>query len=112
MTIANDWVTVATLVGAGAVTILARASFVIWGEKLSVPPWFTRSLKYVAAAVLPALVMPEVLFRGIAAGEMLNTYRIAAAVVALIVAWRSRNLVATLAVGMAALWALQWWRPW
>jgi branched-subunit amino acid transport protein len=112
MTIANDWVTLATLLGAGAVTILARASFVIWGEKLSVPPWFSRALKFVAAAVLPALVMPEVLFRGIAATEMLNTYRIAAAVIALIVAWRTRNLLATLAAGMVALWALQWWRPW
>jgi branched-subunit amino acid transport protein len=112
MTIANDWVTVATLVGAGVVTIVARASFVIWGEKLSVPPWFTRSLKYVAAAVLPALVMPEVLFRGIASGDMVNTYRIAAAVIALLVAWRTRHLLATLLVGMAALWALQWLKPW
>jgi branched-subunit amino acid transport protein len=111
MTIVNDGLTIATIVACGVVTLLVRASFVIWHTKLSVPPWFTRSLKFVAAAVLPALVMPEVLFRGAAAGDVVNYYRIIAAALALIVAWRSRHLLATLVVGMIALWVLQWLKP-
>jgi branched-subunit amino acid transport protein len=110
--IANDWITAATIIGGGVVTVLARASFVMWHDKLTVPPWFTRGLKFVAAAVLPALVMPEVLFRGAPEGEMLNTWRIAAAVIAMLVAWRTRNLLATLIVGMLVLWALQWMKLW
>jgi branched-subunit amino acid transport protein len=109
--ITNDWQTVATIVICGGVTLLVRASFVIWHTKLAVPPWFTRSLKFVAAAVLPALVMPEVLFRGAAAGDVVNYYRIIAAAVALIVAWRTRHLLATLVVGMIVLWVLQWLKP-
>ena len=109
--ITNDWSTIATVIACGAVTLLVRASFVIWHAKLTVPPWFTRSLKFVAAAVLPALVMPEVLFRGAASGDILNYYRIIAATLALVVAWRTRHLLATLVVGMIALWVLQWLKP-
>ncbi len=112
MTIANDWITVMTIIGAGAVTVLARASFVIWHDQLSVPMWFTRALKFVAVAVLPALALPDILFRGLAPGEPFNTYRLAAAVIALLVAWRTRHLLATLAVGMFALLGLQWLRLW
>jgi branched-subunit amino acid transport protein len=112
MTIANDWSTVATIIGAGAVTILARASFVMWHHKLVVPTWFTRALKFVAAAVLPALALPDILFRSLAPGDAVNTYRLAAAVIALLVAWRTRHLIATLVVGMLALWGLQWLRLW
>ncbi len=111
MTITHDWITIATIIACGVVTLLARASFVIWHSKLIVPHWFTRSLKFVAAAVLPALVMPEVLFRGAMPGDVVNYYRIIAAILALVIAWRTRNLFATLIAGMAVLWFLQWLKP-
>ncbi len=111
MTITNDGATVLTILACGVATLLLRASFVIWHSRLSVPHWFTRSLKFVAAAVLPALVVPEVLFRGTLPGDFVNYYRIIAAVLALLVAWRTRHLFATLTVGMIVLWVLQWFRP-
>ncbi len=111
MTITNDGVTVLTILACGVATLLLRASFVIWHARLSVPHWFTRSLKFVAAAVLPALVMPEVLFRGTPPGDIVNYYRIIAAMLALLVAWRTRHLFATLTAGMIVLWLLQWLRP-
>jgi branched-subunit amino acid transport protein len=112
MGIGNDTITVLTLIAGGVVTLLARASFIIWHDRLSAPPWFTRALKFVAAAVLPALVLPEVLFRGLQGDELINSYRVVAALAALVVAWRTKHLLATLIAGMIALWALQWLRWW
>ena len=72
------------------------------------PPWLERFLKHVPVAALTALVVPGSLYV-----HMGNTYspapgRMVAAVLALVVALRTKNVAATLAVGMAALWLAQW----
>lgn len=72
------------------------------------PPWLERFLKHVPVAALTALVVPGALY--LHAG---NTYsiapaRIVAAVLALLVAVRTKNALAVLAVGMTALWVAQW----
>jgi branched-subunit amino acid transport protein len=103
-----DWLSWLTVLAAGVVTLLARASFIVLPAGITVPPWLQLALKFVAAAVLPALVLPEVLFRDALAGDIFNIYRIAAATLALIVAWKTRNLFATLGVGLGALWLMQW----
>lgn len=108
MNIANDWLTLATLIAAGVVTLLVRASFLVLPPTWQAPAWFTRALKYVAVAVLPALVVPDVLFRDAPVGEAVNVVRMVAAVIAMLVAWRTRNLFLTLLAGMIALWALRW----
>ena len=108
MSIAVDWVSISTVVAAGIVTLLARASFIVMPSEIRVPAWFTRALKFVGAAVLPALILPDVLFRELAVGESVNHARIVAAFIAAMVAWRTKNIFATLAAGMLALWALQW----
>ncbi len=77
-----------TVVFAGIVTLGIRASFIVLPPDTQVPAWLTGSLKYVAAAVLPALIAPDVLFRDVAPGDMFNIYRISAAVVAAVFAQR------------------------
>lgn len=111
MTIAADWVAWATIIGAGAVTLAARASFIVMPARIRVPAWFQRGLKYVGAAVLPALILPDVLFRELAAGDTVNVYRVIAALVAMIVAWRTSSIFATIGAGMVVLWLLKWWSP-
>jgi len=108
MNIAADWVSVTTVIGAGVVTLLARGSFIVLPPHTKIPAWLTRALKFVAAAVLPALILPDVLFRELPAGDIVNIYRILAAVIAGVVAWRTRSLFATLGAGMLALWLIQW----
>jgi branched-subunit amino acid transport protein len=98
----------AIIIASGAVTLAARASFIVMPPGTRVPSWLQRALKFVAAAVLPALVLPEVLFREVPAGDWVNGCRILAALLAMAVAWKSRNILATLCTGMAALWVLQW----
>ena len=105
---ASGWLTV---ICAGAVTLGVRASFIMLPTDAKVPGWLLQSLKYVAAAVLQALIAPDVLFRDVPPGEWLNGYRIFAAAIATAFALKTRSIFGTLAVGMAALWLLKWWGP-
>jgi branched-subunit amino acid transport protein len=59
-------------------------------------------LRYVAPAVLAALVLPELVYIG-GAISILNP-RLIAGVVAGIVAWRTENLTVTVMVGMIVFW--------
>jgi branched-subunit amino acid transport protein len=108
MMLANDWTTLLTIIAASAVTVLARASFIMLPADTEVPSWLTRALKFVAAAVLPALILPDVLFRELAPDEAINVARLIAATVAALVAWRTRSIFATLGAGMVTLWCLKW----
>ncbi len=91
---------------AGAGTFLLRLSFLgALGREASVRPGVARALGLVPAAVLAALVAPAVAGRGTEVD--LLTAQFTAAVLAAIVAWRTRNVPATLVTGMVALWVLQ-----
>lgn len=100
-----------TIIICGMVTLAIRASFIMLPPATRVPTWLTGSLKYVAAAVLPALIVPDVLFRDVASGDMFNIYRILAAIIASAFALKTKNVFGTMIVGMAALWLLKWWGP-
>ena len=107
----GSWGAWLTVIFAGLVTLAIRASFIVLPPDTRVPSWLTGSLKYVAAAVLPAIIIPDVLFRDALPGEVLNVYRIVAASVAAVFALKTRSTFGTLLVGMAALWLLKWWGP-
>lgn len=70
------------------------------------PPWLTRLLRHVPVAALSALVIPSVLYLHKSSGYTFSPSRSVAAVIALVVALRTRSTLATLGAGMAALWIL------
>jgi branched-subunit amino acid transport protein len=91
---------------AGAGTLLLRVSFIgLARPDTTVPPFAQRALRLVPAAVLSALVAAG-LFRPDGDLDFLSA-RLAAGIVAIIVAWRTRSVVATLIVGMVTLWILE-----
>ena len=100
-----------TVIFCGLVTFAVRASFIVLPPDTQVPVWLRGGLKYVAAAVLPALIAPDVLYRELAPGEIVNLYRVVAALLAILVAYRTRSIFGTMASGMAILWLLKWWDP-
>ena len=66
-------------------------------------------LRFVPAAMLTAIVVPSVVFS--APGTLAFTYanpKLVAAAVAAVVAWRTKDAVATMGIGMVALWLTQW----
>lgn len=89
-------------------TWLMRALPIMLHGHVAHPPWLERLLKYVPVAALTALVVPGALYLHVGDAYIFAPARTAAALVALLVAMRTRNVFLTLVVGMAALWAAQW----
>ncbi len=99
------WITV---IGMGLVTFLTRLSFIITSGKFEMPPLFRRALRYVPPAVLSAIILPELLRPGGAPLDASwHNARWLAGLIAALVAWRTRNALITIVVGMLALWGLQ-----
>lgn len=95
------------LVAVGAVgTFLLRASF-LWlvpGDRL--PAAVRRGLRYVAPAVLAALAVPAFVPADWPPAGPGSFVQPAAALIAVLVAWRWRNIFLTIGAGMAALWTM------
>ena len=96
------------IVVVGAINFGTRLSFIALFARREMPPLLARALRHVPAAMLTAIVVPAIVFAapgelGLGAGNV----KLIAALIAGVVAWRWRNTLLTIAVGMAALWLLQ-----
>lgn len=98
----------AMILGTAAVTFLLRFSFLGTVRPHGMPPLVREALRYVPPAVFAAIVLPQVLMHGGALHLGVDNPRLAAAVVAVVIAWFTRSVVATIGGGMAALWLAQW----
>jgi branched-subunit amino acid transport protein len=96
----------AVIVVVGALNYLSRLSFIAFFAQRRMPPLLARALRYVPSAMLTALVLPMVVV-GEPTLTTLASPRVAAALVAGVVGYLTRNTLATMSVGMATLWALE-----
>jgi len=96
----------ALLVG-GLLTFLIRLSFIALLGKVEVPPLLARALRFVPAAVLTAIIVPELALRDGVVDLSPGNLRLLAGLLATAVALRTRSVAATIVAGMATLWALQ-----
>jgi len=92
---------------AGFLTFATRLSFIALLGRVETPPLLARALRFVPPAVLSAIVFPELLLREGKVDASLHNLRLLAGLLALLVAWRTRSVLLTIGVGMAALWLLQ-----
>jgi len=100
--VSRVWVTI-LLAGAG--TYAMRASFLLAADRLArVPPGVERLLRQIPPAALASLVLPALL-RPHGSLDLLSP-RLLAGAVAAVVAWRTRNVAATLVVGIGILMLL------
>lgn len=99
---ATLWVLIAVI---GAGTLAIRLSFLaILGRVEEIPPVAGRILRLIPAAVMAAIVVPGLTH---AQGSFdLGTDRFLAGAIAAVVAWRTRNVLATIGTGMAVLWLI------
>lgn len=106
------WMVIAIV---GALNYASRLSFIAFFARRHIPAPLARAFRYVPAAMLTALVVPMVATVPHAAAEAgppaqalaALAPRIAGAVVAVAVAWRTHGTLPTLAAGMGALWLVQ-----
>lgn len=99
------WLLIALL---GLGTWLMRSMPIILHGRVPHPAWLERLLRYVPVAALTALVVPGSLYLKANGVYHAAPARTIAAVVALLVAMRTKNTVATLVAGMLVLWLAQW----
>jgi len=95
------------LIGAMALlTFALRASFIVL-PRIRLPRIVEGALAYVPAAVLAAIVAPAIVSLSADASVAVQLPRWAAAAVGVLVALRTRSMIAVLAAGMLTLWAVQ-----
>lgn len=105
MTEAAAWGLIAVLsVG----TFLVRFSSFPLAERLNqLPPRGQHALELLPAAVLAALIVPSVVTIEGSVVETLARAELLAGLVGAVVAWKTENMIATIAAGMAVLWAFE-----
>jgi branched-subunit amino acid transport protein len=92
---------------AGLLTFGTRLSFILLLDRIKVPDWFRRGLRFVPMAVLSAIILPELTTRNNVLDLSLRNPQLYAGALAILVAWRTRNVLLTIIAGMAALLLFQ-----
>jgi branched-subunit amino acid transport protein len=99
----NYWL---ILIAMGLVTFGTRLLPIVLLGRIEIPVVVQRALRFVPPAVLSAIIAPELLMPGGEFNLSLGNARLLAGVIATVVAWRTKNVILTIAVGMIALWVL------
>jgi branched-subunit amino acid transport protein len=100
----NTWL---IIVLGGLLTFGMRLSFIYFFGRVEIPAAVRRSLRFVPAAVLSALILPELLLPLGRVDFSPGNHRWLAGLIAILVAWRTRNTLLTILAGMVALLVLQ-----
>lgn len=87
----------------GGLTLVERLSFIVIADRWAIPPIVTRALRYVPVTALTALAIPAIVLTDGAIDLSVNP-KIIAGLVAIVVAWRTHNMLLTIIFGMVAFW--------
>ena len=96
----TDLRTLAVIAGLAVVTVVARCFFFLSSRPWSMPLWVERGLQYAPIAALSAVVLPEILTTQ---GQLIQGWdaRVFGALAGAAAFYWRRNVLATIAVGMA-----------
>ena len=92
----------------GILTYFIRLSFVILQDKWQPPAFITRGLRFVPVAVLTAIFIPEIMLVENELSFSLTNPRLIAGLIAILVAYKTKNALWTIGIGMGAFWLLSW----
>ena len=91
----------------GLVTFAIRFVLIYLFGRFEIPETMRKALHYVPPAVLSAFIFTELLIKDDVINVSLDNHRLFAGVLAILVAWFSRNTLVTILTGMAALFLFQ-----
>jgi branched-subunit amino acid transport protein len=94
------------IIGMGIVTFGIRLVPIVLLGRIEIPLIAQRALRFVPPAVLTAIIVPELLYRDNQIDVSLTNLRLLAGLIAIVVAWRTKNALMTIGAGMIALWVL------
>ena len=92
----------------GILTFGIRLSFIVILDRWETPPILQRALRFVPIAVLAAIIVPELVMPGGSLNISFTNLRLLAGIVAMLVAWKTKNIVWTIVAGMGILLGLQY----
>lgn len=92
---------------AGLLTFGTRLSFILLLHRIKFPGWFLRGLRFVPMAVLSAIILPQLATRNATLDLSFHNPQLFAGAVAILVAWRTKNVLLTILAGMVALLLFQ-----
>jgi branched-subunit amino acid transport protein len=95
------------IAGMALVTVAVRYPVLALVGKIDLPEPVIRALRFVPPSILAAIILPELLYREDQIYIAADNNFLVAGIIAALVAWRSKNLLLTIVVGMLALWG---WR--
>jgi branched-subunit amino acid transport protein len=91
----------------GLITYAIRLSCIGLLGQREMPALLLKALRFVPITVLPSIILPQLFLRNNTLVLSVQNPRWIAGMLAGIVAWRTRNVLVTILVGMVALWVLQ-----
>jgi len=107
--VSSAWAWWVVIVVVGVLNYASRLSFIALFAHVEMPSFVARALRFVPATMLTAIVVPSIVF--VEPGTLSFSYtnaKLDAALVAALVAWRTKNATVTMVTGMVALWIAQW----
>ena len=102
----SSFAAASAVLAVGLITYASRAGMIVFLADRPVPTNVTRALRYVGPAVLSALSV-NLLAGGEGIGGV-SAVEFAAVVAGIVTVAVTRNLIASIAVGMTTLWLLLW----
>ena len=100
----NIWL---TMFFGGLITFGMRFSFIYLFGRFHIPETMRKALHYVPPAVLSAIIFPEIFLQNHQLELSLGNHRLLAGIVAVVVAYLTKNTLVTILAGMLALALLQ-----
>lgn len=91
----------------GLITFGMRFSLIFLFGKFEIPDTLRKALHYVPPAVLSAIILPELIYHSNQIDISLGNTRLLAGIVAILVAWYTKNTLLTILAGMLTLFLLQ-----
>ena len=96
--------TLLSIIVAGILTYLTRMTMITLVDRRLLGAKLKQVLGYVPAAVFPAIIFPAIFFNDYGDLIEINNPKIYGAIVAIVVGYLSRNIIATIFSGLASYW--------
>ncbi len=96
--------TLLSIIVAGILTYLTRMTMVTLVDRRLLGAKLKQVLGYVPAAVFPAIIFPAIFFNDYGDLIEISNPKIYGAIVAIVVGYLSRNIIATIFSGLASYW--------
>ena len=108
-----DWYVYGAILLLTLCTLIARASYHLFGHRVPLGDGVRRALRYAPAAALTAIIVPILLpWSEPDSMSLVIDQRLFAALVAIWLFRKTRNVLIMIAGGMVAFWVMRWLIGW